>query len=46
MKATTNSTSIKQKEIIKATLFSIIIAGYVIYNLGHAVGKYIAQIGF
>ncbi|WP_156125373.1 hypothetical protein [Cellulophaga sp. Hel_I_12] len=46
MKATTNSTSIKQKEIIQASLFSIVIAGYVLYHLGHAVGTYIAQIGF
>jgi len=46
MKATTNSSSIKQKEMIKAIVFSVLIAGYVVYNLGHAVGKYIAQIGF
>jgi hypothetical protein len=46
MKTTTNRSSIKQKEIIKASVFSVLIAGYVLYNLGHAVGKYIAQIAF
>lgn len=46
MKAMINTTNMKQKEIIKAVVFSTVIAGYLLYNVGYALGKLIAQIKF
>lgn len=46
MKVSINTTSIKQKEIVKAVIFSVVIAGYGLYHAGFAIGKLIYQLGF
>ncbi|SMC64664.1 hypothetical protein [Cellulophaga tyrosinoxydans] len=39
MKVSINQSSIKQKEIVKVVIFSIIILGYALYQAGYALGK-------
>lgn len=44
MKVSMNKKSIKQKEIVKVTIFSMVLGGYVLYKAGYALGELIYQI--
>lgn len=44
MKVSMNKNSIKQKEIVKATIFSMVLGGYVLYEAGYALGKLLYHI--
>tara|TARA_R110002033_G_scaffold47786_2_gene93111 strand:+ start:12750 stop:12890 length:141 start_codon:yes stop_codon:yes gene_type:complete len=46
MKVSINTRSIKQKEIVKATIFTVVILGYVLYQAGYAIGKLIYHLGY
>jgi hypothetical protein len=45
MKVSINQSSIKQKEIVKVVIFSIIILGYLVYQVGYALGKMMFHLG-
>lgn len=44
MKATMDSKSIKQKEIVKAIIFSTVALVYIAYNMGAEFGKALHQL--
>jgi hypothetical protein len=45
MKVSINTQSIKQKEIVKAVIFTSVIGGFTLYKLGYVLGQLIYHTG-